>query len=217
MNKFTCNTYKGTLFEFILKFAFISVFLVFLIIYYLFSEEPSVIILLVLGLLWLISFIIVVLSLRKYASQSVEITENELKFFDKKDTLKFTISLSDITKIKPEPYFNYYVNKDLNTKLTIHTQQGGVFTVILSEEGSKAIGQQVPNSIYDEKSLKKIPMYMHLLFGFAVVVLLFFVFIAIIAPDSVFQDTEDTIKLFIYIPLLIAFMVYYINLRRKTT
>jgi len=153
----------------------------------------------------------------KYSAAFVEITDKELRFLNNFNTVKFTIPIVDIESAKPEPYpNNIYGDSDLNTKLTVKTKSGQIFSIFLPEEGTKYIGELVGKTVFDESKLKKIPLYMHIIFAFAVISVPLFITLAIVAPDSLFKDTGDYVKFFIYIPILIGFMIYYIQLRKRT-
>jgi hypothetical protein len=85
----------------------------------------------------------------------------------------------------------------------------------LPEEGTKYIGELVGKTVFDESNLKKIPLYMHIIFAFAVILVPLFITLAIVDPDSLFKDTGDYVRFFTYIPILIGIMIYYIQLRKK--
>ncbi len=67
----------------------------------------------------------------------------------------------------------------------------------------------------NEESLKKIPLYMHIIFWAAVILVPLFIVLAVVSPEFLFNDEGDYVKFFIYIPILIVFIIYYLNLRRK--
>jgi len=162
-----------------------------------------------------ISIPLVFIPMRKYSSFAVEITDKELRFLNKSNTVKFTIPIVDIESSKPEPNPIIYGDRDLNTRLTVKTKSGQIFSIFLPEEGAIYIGELVGKTVFDESKLKKIPLYMHIIFAFAVILVPLFITLAIVDTDSLFKDTGDYVRFFTYIPILIGFMIYYIHLRKK--
>jgi len=216
MKKFKCRTMKGTLTQFYTKIFAIMILATTLVIFFLLNgydvNFAALSFFAVIG----ISIPLVFIPMRKYSSVAVEITDKELRFLNKSNTVKFTIPIVDIESSKPEPHLNTYGDRDLNTKLTVKTKSGQIFSIFLPEEGAKYIGELVGKTVFDESNLKKIPLYMHILFAFAVILVPLFITLAIVAPDSLFKDTGDYVKFFIYIPILIGIIVYYIQLRKRT-
>lgn len=161
----------------------------------------------------IVLFLLIFIPMRRYSAFSIEISDRQLNFFGKSDNLKFSIMNADILNIKLEPHLNIYGDRDLDAKLTIKTRQGDVFTIILPEEGAKTISDLVlPSAVIKEH---KIPLYMHIIFASSVILVPVLIVLAIIAPDSMFNDEGDYVRFFIYVPTMIGFIIYYLELRKK--
>ena len=214
MKKFKCSTIKGTTTQLLIKVFAIVILATTLVIFFTLNGY-DVNFFLFFAVIGISTLLLVFIPMLKYSAAFVEITDKELRFLDESNTVKFTIPIVDIESAKPEPYpNNIYGDSDLNTKLTVKTKSGQIFSIFLPEEGTKYIGELVGKTVFDESKLKKIPLYMHIIFAFAVILVPLFITKAIVDPDSL--DTGDYVKFFIYIPILIGFMIYYIQLRKRT-
>ena len=123
MKKFKCRTMKGTMTQFQIMIFAIMILATTLLIFFLLNgydvNFAALSFFAVIG----ISIPLVIIPMRKYSSVAVEITDKELRFLNKSNTVKFTIPIVDIESAKPEPNPNIYVNRDLNTKLTVKLNQ----------------------------------------------------------------------------------------------
>jgi hypothetical protein len=102
------------------------------------------------------TLLLVFIPMLKYSAAFVEITDKELRFLNESNTVTFTIPIADIESAKPEPNPNIYGDSDLNTKLTVKTKSGQIFSIFfLPEEGTIYIGELVGKTVFDESNLKK--------------------------------------------------------------
>jgi len=123
MKKFKCRTMKGTMTQFQIMIFAIMILATTLLIFFLLNKYDVNFALLLFFAVIGISIPLVIIPMRKYSSVAVEITDKELRFLNKSNTVKFTIPIVDIESAKPEPNPNIYVNRDLNTKLTVKLNQ----------------------------------------------------------------------------------------------
>ncbi len=215
MRKFKCNSIKGTQNQFFAKLIILFAAWIGLLLLLILNGYDVILALLLASIPAIVLFLLIFIPMRRYSASSIEIADRQINFFGKSGNLKFSIMIADIANIKAEPYPNIYGDRDLNAKLTIKTRQGDVFTIFLPEEGAKAIGDLALLSDVIDKYLKKIPIYMHIIFGMAVILVPLFIVLAIIAPEFIFNDVNDYIKFFIYVPAMIGFIIYYLELRKK--
>ena len=128
MKKFKCRTMKGTMTQFQIMIFAIMILATTLLIFFLLNKYDVNFALLLFFAVIGISIPLVIIPMRKYSSVAVEITDKELRFLNKSNTVKFTIPIVDIESAKPEPYpNNIYGDSDLNTKLTVKTKSGQIF------------------------------------------------------------------------------------------
>jgi hypothetical protein len=149
---------------------------------------------------------------KKYAAQSMEIAENELRFFDKSGALKFSLPFQDIQSMTPKPAMNIGIDTDLTMQVTIQLKSGTVITVLLTDAGYAQVGEKLKASpILDTGSAKKIPLYMHILFYFFVFAIIFAVFMLFMKETWELGD----LRILIWLLIGIGYMAYYLQLRRQ--
>jgi len=160
-------------------------------------------------------FVFIFMYFKKYAAQSMEIAENELRFFDKSGALKFSLPFRDIQSMTPKPAMNFGApdsDADLTMQVAIQLKSGTVITVLLTDAGYAQVGEKLKASpILDTGSAKKIPLYMHILFYFFVFAIIFAVFMLFMKETWELGD----LRILIWLLIGIGYMAYYLQLRRK--
>ncbi len=204
-----CITFKGNYTQMVLPIFAVMLLMATSIIYavtnWAEAALPVLISCILIAGLGVITFLFI--RMKKYVSRSMEVTESEFKFFDKSGQFKYSILFQDILSISPEPFFGF---DDLNNKLSIRLKQGSSFTVLVTEEGQQLLKEKFrDNPVYDAASARKIPLYMHLLFGLSVLLLIMVLYIGFIMKESI------GVREIGYCLVLGLFISYYINLRSK--
>jgi len=212
-NIIKCASYRGTpkqqvilllLFSIIFSFSLFFAVLIF-------DVDLTVIIPLIIFIAVAFS-VFIVIYLKKYAAQSMKIAENELRFFDKSGTLKFSLPFQDIQSITPKPAMNIGTDTDLTMQVAIQLKSGTVITVLLTDAGYAQVEEKLKASpILDTSSAKKIPLYMHVLFYFFVFAIIFAVFMSFMKETWEFGD----LRLLLWLLIGIGYIAYYLQLRRK--
>ncbi len=212
-NIIKCASYRGTpkqqvilllLFSIIFSFSLFFAVLIF-------DVDLTVIIPLIIFIAVAFS-VFIVIYLKKYAAQSMKIAENELRFFDKSGTLKFSLPFQDIQSITPKPAMNIGTDTDLTMQVAIQLKSGTVITVLLTDAGYAQVEEKLKASpILDTSSAKKIPLYMHVLFYFFVFAIIFAVFMSFMKETWEFGD----LRILIWLLIGIGYIAYYLQLRRK--
>ncbi len=212
-NIIKCASYRGTpkqqvilllLFSIIFSFSLFFAVLIF-------DVDLTVIISLIIFITVAFS-VFIVIYLKKYAAQSMEIAGNELRFFDKSGTLKFSLPFQDIQSITPKPAMNIGTDTDLTMQVAIQLKSGTVITVLLTDAGYAQVKEKLKASpILDTSSAKKIPLYMHVLFYFFVFAIIFAVFMSFMKETWELGD----LRLLIWLLIGIGYIAYYLQLRRK--
>ncbi len=206
-NTVKCVTFKGTYIQMVLPIFAAMTLLIGLIVYMALNAADAALPVIILGFLIFGLLIFFVVKQTKYMFSSMELAENELKFFDKSGQFKYTIPIQDISAIRPAPFLSF---DELNAQLIITLKGGSNFTVLVNEEGRQLIEEKFQrNSAYNTESAKSIPVYMHLLFGLSVLILGFVVYILVVVKEPL------GIREIGYIAVIGAFISYYIFLRKK--
>lgn len=118
-------------------------------------------------------FVFIFMYFKKYAAQSMEIAENELRFFDKSCALKFSLPFRDIQSMTPKPAMNFGApdsDADLTMQVAIQLKSGTVITVLLTDAGYAQVEEKLKASpILDTGSAKKnTALYAHIILLFCV-------------------------------------------------
>ena len=133
MKKFKCTTMKGTTTQLYIKFFAITILATTLLIFFIWNGYDVTLPALLFFAVIVLSISLAIMPTNKYSSVAVEITDKELRFLDESNTVKFTIPIVDIESAKPEPYpNNIYGDSDLNTKLTVKTKSGQIFSIFFA-------------------------------------------------------------------------------------
>ncbi len=211
-NIIKCASYRGTPKQQVILLLPFSIFLFsFLFAALIFDVDLTVIIPLIIFISVAFS-IFIFIYLKKYAAQSMEIAGNELRFFDKSGTLKFSLPFQDIQSITPKPAMNIDTDTDLTMQVTIQLKSGTVITVLLTDAGYAQVEEKLKASpILDTSSAKKIPLYMHVLFYCFVFAIIFAVFMSFMKETWEFGD----LRILIWLLIGIGYIAYYLQLRRK--
>ena len=132
MKKFKCYTMKGTITQLLIKVFAIVILATTLVIFFTLNGY-DVNFFLFFAVIGISTLLLVFIPMLKYSAAFVEITDKELRFLDESNTVKFTIPIVDIESAKPEPYpNNIYGDSDLNTKLTVKTKSGQIFSIFFA-------------------------------------------------------------------------------------
>ncbi len=211
-NIIKCASYRGTPKQQVILLLPFSIFLFsFLFAALIFDVDLTVIIPLIIFISVAFS-IFIFIYLKKYAAQSMEIAGNELRFFDKSGTLKFSLPFQDIQSITPKPAMNIGTDTDLTMQVAIQLKSGTVITVLLTDAGYAQVEEKLKASpILDTSSAKKIPLYMHVLFYFFVFAIIFAVFMSFMKETWELGD----LRILIWLLIGIGYIAYYLQLRRK--
>ncbi len=216
-NIIKCASYRGTSKQQVIPLLLVSIIssFSFLFAVLIFDVDLTVIIPLIIFITVAFSvFIFIYLKkyAAQYAAQSMEIAGNELRFFDKSGTLKFSLPFQDIQSITPKPAMNMGTDTDLTMQVTIQLKSGTVITVLLTDAGYAQLEEKLKASpILDTSSAKKIPLYMHVLFYFWVFAIIFAVFMSFMKETWELGDS----RLLLWLLIGIGYIAYYLQLRRK--
>jgi len=213
-NIIKCASYRGTPKQLVMLMLLFSIFLSLLLIFAvlpIFDVDLTVVIPFII-LIMVAPFVFILIYVKKYAAQSMEILGNELRFFDKSGALKFSLPFQDIQSMTPKPAMNIDIDTDLTMQVTIQLKSGTVITVLLTDAGYAQVEEKLKASpILDTSSAKKIPLYMHVLFYFFVFAIIFTVFMSFMKETWELED----LRILIWLSIGIGYIAYYLQLRRK--
>lgn len=204
---YRCISFKGTYLHMILPSFVVFLVLLGSIFYVLFFDGNVVLTSAIAMSVFVGLMIFFSIRLRKYTSHSFEMTDSELRFLDKNGKLKFTIPYSDIQSIRSSPFFSF---NDLTEKVAIRLKSGGLFSILVNEDSERVLFRQLEKEIQllDVKPSEGMPVYMHVMFGVTILLLLLVGFL-------IFVKKDIDIRLYLYAPVLIAYIVFYLNKRKK--
>lgn len=200
-----CYTFGGTYAQmlmpvFLSMLVFIS-FAVYMVVYQINDYAPAA----MMGGVILLFMASLIIRVRKHSYKSLELTDNEFRFYDKSGQLAYTISLDDISSLVPQPVYN-----ELPMKLAIRTKDHFTLTVFVSEEAYQMLaGKLAGRPFFHPGSANQVPLYMHFVFVFFLAALALFSYhVFVLGKPLKFQ-----ILWYSFVASL--FVVYYISLNKK--
>ncbi len=137
----------------------------------------------------------------------LEIDGGELKFFDSREKFQFSILFRDILNARPKPFFSF---DRAHVQLDIRLKQGSALTVLIEEERLPQIEAVLKEyAVFDSGSLKRVPLYMHLLFVLFLLLLLALLYMGLAAKEAI------GLREIALGAVLVSFIWYYVSLRRR--
>ncbi|MCX7649547.1 MAG: hypothetical protein N2050_03200 [Flavobacteriales bacterium] len=200
-----CSTMKGSLRD-VLLFIFFGLLVMagaglFVIMYEL---DPRVM-MFVLGAVMVGFLVALGISQRKYSSSALEVGEMEIKFFDGSGRHKFSLAFDEIVSVKPEHF-----SPEFPIKIIVRRKDNSIFSIFTTEEAYQSIEEKLRNRpVLDNKGLQKIPMFMHFLFVFFVLIFI------LLGYAHIIEKKPYKFREIWYGLIGFGFIIYYVTLTHK--